>query len=257
MSTRVCALFRLLLFEELDDKVLVVANEVVVEALGLKVVTKVFPPQGIKSIQSRKLGRGLVVSVHSIGASSSHTACWRSGARRLGRGGRRRRVLMSSKQTSKKTMVLVVVCLGCASEWCLAGSLAGVLFPIVHLLQELLGLLLVYERQAGQTLLELEGVEEDAVLVVAPGVEDLLVPDHSSVSGRNINHLYPVCVSHKIVCQHDGTLKAGIRPFRGVWVGYIEPGDGDGMDLVGLFGHAALDRLLVIVGKDGRHFEEI
>lgn len=90
---------------------------------------------------------------------------------------------MSSKQTSEKTMVLVVVCLGCASEWCLAGSLAGVLFPVVHLLEELLGLLLVHEGQTGQTLLELKGMEEDAVLVVAPSVEDLLIPNHSPVSG--------------------------------------------------------------------------
>lgn len=90
---------------------------------------------------------------------------------------------MSSKQTSKKTVVLVVVCLGCASERSLAGSLAGVLFPVVHLLEELLGLLLIHEGQAGQAFLELKGVEEDAVLVVIPSVEDLLVPNHPPVSG--------------------------------------------------------------------------
>lgn len=180
---------------------------------------------------------------------------------------------MSSKQTSEKT-VLVVVCLGSASERCLAGSLAGVLFPVVHLLEELLGFLLVHEGQAGHAFLKLEGMEEDTVLVVAPSVEDLLVPYDSPVSGlsdvsqistlfvlcstyRNINQLDPICVAHEIVCQHDGTLEAGIGPFGRVGVGYIEPGDGDGMDLVGLLGYAALDRLLVVVAKDGRHGEEI
>lgn len=90
---------------------------------------------------------------------------------------------MSSKQTSEKTVVLVVVCLRCATEGCLASSLAGVLFPVVHLLEKLLGLLLVDKGQAGQAFLELESVEEDAVLVVAPSVEDLLVPNDSPVSG--------------------------------------------------------------------------
>lgn len=75
------------------------------------------------------------------------------------------------------------------------------------------------------------------------------LPARSALSRtyRNINHLDPVRVAHEIVCQHDGTLEPGIGPFRRVGVGYIEPGDGDSVDLVGLLGHAALDRLLVVV----------
>lgn len=65
----------------------------------------------------------------------------------------------------------------------LPGLLAGVLLALVHLLDEGLGLLLVGEGQAGGALLELEGVEEGAVLVVGEALVDLLVPDDAS-SGR-------------------------------------------------------------------------
>lgn len=68
-----------------------------------------------------------------------------------------------------------------SAEWGIPGCLACVLLPVVHLLLELLGLLLVDERQAGEAFLELEGVKEDAVLVVVPCVVDLLVPYHASI----------------------------------------------------------------------------
>jgi hypothetical protein len=57
---------------------------------------------------------------------------------------------------------------------------AGILLALVHLLLELLGLLLVDEAQPRQALLELKGVEKGAVLVVHPGVEDLLVPNDAT-----------------------------------------------------------------------------
>lgn len=61
------------------------------------------------------------------------------------------------------------------------GLLAGVLLPLIHLLLELLGLLLVDEGEAGETFFQLEGVEEGAVLIVGEGVVDFLVPDDASI----------------------------------------------------------------------------
>lgn len=63
------------------------------------------------------------------------------------------------------------------------GILMCVLFAFVHFLLELLRLLLVGEGQAGETLLEFEGVEESAVLIVREGVVDLLVPNDAAVQG--------------------------------------------------------------------------
>ena len=58
---------------------------------------------------------------------------------------------------------------------------AGILLALVHLLLELLGFLFVYEAQAGQALLDLKRVEEGAVLVVVPGIEDFLIPDNAAI----------------------------------------------------------------------------
>lgn len=71
---------------------------------------------------------------------------------------------------------------GCAERFVLC-VLVGVLFAVVELLLERLGLLLVGKRQAGETVLELKGVEEDAVLVVGEGVVDLLVPYDTATLG--------------------------------------------------------------------------
>lgn len=62
-------------------------------------------------------------------------------------------------------------------------GLAGILFTVVHLLLELLGLLLVGKRQPRKAVLKLESVEEDTVLVVVPRVVNFLIPDHTAVSG--------------------------------------------------------------------------
>lgn len=59
--------------------------------------------------------------------------------------------------------------------------LVGVLFAVVDLLLERLGLLLVGEGEGGLACLELKGVEEDTVLVVGEGVVYLLVPDDATV----------------------------------------------------------------------------
>lgn len=68
-----------------------------------------------------------------------------------------------------------------ASEWLVSRILVSILLSLIHLLLELLGLLFIRKRQTGQTLLELEGVEKDPVLVVGKGVVDFLVPYHAAV----------------------------------------------------------------------------
>ena len=60
------------------------------------------------------------------------------------------------------------------------GVLVGVLFAVVELLLECSGFFLVGKGQASQAVLELECMEEYAVLVVREGVVDLLVPNDAS-----------------------------------------------------------------------------
>ncbi len=91
---------------------------------------------------------------------------------------------MAAKEASKQAMmVLVVVRRSSSSKRRLQRGLACILFPVVHLLQELLRLLLVDEGQAGLALFQLKGMEKDAVLVIAPVFVDFLVPYYSSVCG--------------------------------------------------------------------------
>jgi hypothetical protein len=71
---------------------------------------------------------------------------------------------------------------GSSAEWCSSRFLGCVFFPIVHLLHELLRLFLVDKRQACQAFFQLKRVKEGPVLVVVPGVVDLLIPYHTSVS---------------------------------------------------------------------------
>jgi hypothetical protein len=58
--------------------------------------------------------------------------------------------------------------------------LVGVLLSVVHLLLERLRLLLIGKRKRSLTVLELEGMEEHAILVVAEGVVYLLVPNDAA-----------------------------------------------------------------------------
>lgn len=62
------------------------------------------------------------------------------------------------------------------SEWLLAGGFVSDLLPLIDLLLELLGLLVVDEGKAGQAVFQLKGVKEDPVLVVLEGIIDLLIP---------------------------------------------------------------------------------
>ena len=71
--------------------------------------------------------------------------------------------------------------LSSASKGCCLGSSACVLFSLVHLLFELLSLLFVDEAQASQAFLEFERMKKSTILVVIPCIEDLLVPNDSSI----------------------------------------------------------------------------
>lgn len=91
---------------------------------------------------------------------------------------------MASEKTSKEPVMVLVVARGRSPpKRRFQGCLACILFPVVHLLQKLLRLLLVNEGESGQAFFELKGVEEDAILVVVPILVDFLVPNHPSVSG--------------------------------------------------------------------------
>lgn len=89
---------------------------------------------------------------------------------------------MSSENATQQAVLVAAT--RCAwrytAEGCVSGCFAGVLFPLVHLLLELLRLFLVDESQSGQAVLQFETVKEGTVLVVAPGIEYLLVPYDSS-----------------------------------------------------------------------------
>lgn len=73
---------------------------------------------------------------------------------------------------------------------CGLGGLGCVLFSFVHLLLELFCLLLVDKTQRGQAFFQLEGVKKSSVLVVIPGVENLLVPNDSPVRWLSNNNSF-------------------------------------------------------------------
>lgn len=96
-----------------------------------------------------------------------------------------------TKQTAQQAVLLLVM--GAAAERGGSCALARILFTVVHLLLELLGLLLVDEAQPGETVLQLECVEEGPVLVVGPRVEYLLVPDDATIGRLECSCQWPKC----------------------------------------------------------------
>lgn len=96
--------------------------------------------------------------------------------------------------------------LGTSTEGCRLCSSACILLSLIHLLLELFGLLFVDKAQTSQAFFKFEGMKKGPVLVVVPRIENLLVPDNSSIGGRNIHHLDPVCISNKIVDERNGSL---------------------------------------------------
>lgn len=130
-----------------------------------------------------------------------------------------------------------------------------ILLALVHLLLELLCFLLIGKRQTGQAVLELKGVEEGTVLVVLERVVDFLVPDDAAVGGRDVDHLDPEGIADQVIGEDYSALQAGILPSIVVWVGNVQLGHGDSMDLVGSLGHLPLDILLVVVVQYRGHSE--
>lgn len=80
----------LLLLQEVDDEVLVVLDEVVVQSIGLELLSKVFPPVRVERLKRCKLRWGSAATVEAVGRDSRMR--WRRGrwrgcyaARRVGR----------------------------------------------------------------------------------------------------------------------------------------------------------------------------
>ena len=71
MDSRLALLLLLLLFEEVDYKVLVLLDKVVCQALRFQVVAKMLPPLGIEGFQGSKLGRRLVSIGGAVADASS------------------------------------------------------------------------------------------------------------------------------------------------------------------------------------------
>lgn len=128
-----------------------------------------------------------------------------------------------------------------------------ILLPLIHLLLELLRLFLIREAQAKHTFLALEAVEECAVLVVGECIIYLLIPDDAAVGRRNVDEFQPERVAYQIVGQDYRALEPGEGPSLAARKRDVEFRYSDCVDLVGLFGYAALDCLFVVVGEDRRH----
>lgn len=130
---------------------------------------------------------------------------------------------------------------------CLFG---GVLFPVVHLLLELLRLLFVNEAEPGEAFLHFEGMEKGAVMVVTPRIKDLLIPNNSSRSRGYVHHLQPVRMADQIVGEDNCALYTGVGPFLPARVGDVELSNSDGMDFVGLLRHESLDGIFVVIAQN-------
>jgi len=97
-------------------------------------------------------------------------------------------------------------------------------------------------------------VEERPVLVVGECVVDLLIPQNTSVGGRDVHELDEVGVAHEIIGEDRSALQAGVCPSVAVvWVSNVELRNGDSVNLVGSLRYGTLDSLLVVVREDGGH----
>jgi hypothetical protein len=138
----------LLLFQEVDDEVLVVLDEVIVQTVSLELLAKVLSPVRVEGLEGRKL-RGR--SATAIEAERGDSRVGRRCGRRRGRNTARRVrgclvgvVSMAAEQAAEKAMLVTGDLCG-AAEGLGSCSSAGVLLPVVHLLLELFGLLFVDE----------------------------------------------------------------------------------------------------------------
>lgn len=98
------------------------------------------------------------------------------------------RLLGVAKEIPQKAALMLATAAGCGvsigascSKRLVPRVLVRVLLPVVDLLDECLGFLLIHKGQSSHAMFQLEGVEEDAVLIVLEGVVDFLVPYYSSI----------------------------------------------------------------------------
>jgi hypothetical protein len=81
-----------------------------------------------------------------------------------------------------------------------------------------------------------------------------LIPEDTTVGGRDVHQLDEVGVTHKIIGEDCSALESSVDPSTSFCrVGDVEFGNGNGVDLVGSLGNSALDSLLVVVGQDRGH----
>jgi len=134
------------------------------------------------------------------------------------------------------------------------GIFVRILLPLINLLLELLCLFLIRKAETRETVLELESVEERAILVVGECVVDFLIPQNTTVGGRDVHKLDKVGVAHEIIGEDRSALQASVGPSVAVvWVSNVELGNGDSVDLVGGLRHGTFDSLFVVVREDGGH----
>lgn len=96
-------------------------------------------------------------------------------------------------------------------------------------------------------------MEEGPIGIVRPGFEEFLIPYDASIPRRYIHHLEPIRIPHQVIGEDDGALPSCVGPSLPAWVGDVQSGDGNGLDLIGLFWDEPLDGLLVLLAKDGGH----
>lgn len=145
------------------------------------------------------------------------------------------------------------------------GLFTCILLPLLQLLDEGFGLLLVGEGETSGAVLKFEAVEESAILVIGKVVVDLLIPNDTfpgrlqvmyklavvflpgwrENTHRHIDQLQPEGTSHQIICQHSSTLQTGIYPSLRVGIGDIQPGDGYGEDFIRRLRDVSLDSFFV------------
>lgn len=82
------------------------------------------------------------------------------------------------EQAAEKAVLFL--CLPSSSKWRRPCRFVGILFSVVHFLFKLLGFLFVDKAETGEAVLELKGVEKRPVLVVAPVLKELLIPDDAA-----------------------------------------------------------------------------
>lgn len=145
---------RLLLFQKVDNESLIFHDEVIRETLRPQIVAEVVSPLRVERLKNSELRRRS--GTGAVDAVGRRSPKW-PGPISTRRFGRRRRggMPMSSKNAPKQAVLVATrCCASChSSERRRLGRFAGILFPLVHFLFELLGFLLVDEGESCHTIL--------------------------------------------------------------------------------------------------------